>query len=371
MIGKDILKFHTVFWPALLMAAELELPHHVFVHGFLLAGDGRKMSKSLGNVLDPFEVLERYGADALRHYLLREVSFGQDGPVSADGFQARYDAELANEYGNLASRTLNMLERYCDGVVPGGRDRRGAARGVRGSVRPRGRAARRGRALGRARGDLAPRPQAQPLRRGEGAVGAGARIPSRADELAGVLASLAEGLRVVTRRAACPTCRSRPRRCWMRWAPAGDAAREFASQGWGGRVSALAPLFPKRPRAAGVIDSHTHLDACEPPDGELVAAAEAAGVVRMLTVGTDPDSCRAALAAAERFPSVYAAVGCHPNIAQQLDVALLRGARGRTRAASRSARRDSTITATGRRASCSCVPSRRRSSWRARSTSRS
>jgi methionyl-tRNA synthetase len=76
------------------------------------------MSKSLGNVLDPFEVLERYGADALRHYLLREVSFGQDGPVSADGFQARYDAELANEYGNLASRTLNMLERYCGGVVP-------------------------------------------------------------------------------------------------------------------------------------------------------------------------------------------------------------------------------------------------------------
>jgi len=72
-----------------------------------------------------------------------------------------------------------------------------------------------------------------------------------------------------------------------------------------------------------VIDSHTHLDVCEPPDGELVAAAEAAGVVRMLTVGTDPDSCRAALAAAERFPSVYAAVGCHPNVAAQLDEAAL------------------------------------------------
>ena len=72
-----------------------------------------------------------------------------------------------------------------------------------------------------------------------------------------------------------------------------------------------------------MIDSHTHLDACEPPDGELVSAAQTAGVVRMLTVGTDPDSCRAALAAAERFPSVYAAVGCHPNVAQQLDEALL------------------------------------------------
>jgi TatD DNase family protein len=73
-----------------------------------------------------------------------------------------------------------------------------------------------------------------------------------------------------------------------------------------------------------VIDSHTHLDACDPPDQELVAAAGAAGVVKLLTVGTDPDSCRAALAAAERFPSVYAAIGCHPNVAQQLDVALLR-----------------------------------------------
>src|SRR5205807_7681803 len=76
IIGKDILKFHTVFWPALLMAAGIELPQHVFVHGFLLGSDGRKMSKSLGNVLDPFEVIEQYGADALRFYLLRDVAFG-------------------------------------------------------------------------------------------------------------------------------------------------------------------------------------------------------------------------------------------------------------------------------------------------------
>ena len=118
IIGKDILKFHTVFWPALLMAADLELPHHVFVHGFLLGADGRKMSKSLGNVLDPFEVMGQYGTDALRFYLMRDVPFGSDGTVGMDSVKARYDSELANEYGNLASRTIAMLLRYRDGAVP-------------------------------------------------------------------------------------------------------------------------------------------------------------------------------------------------------------------------------------------------------------
>jgi methionyl-tRNA synthetase len=80
--------------------------------------EGHKMSKSLGNVLDPFEVIERFGADALRYYCFREVSFGQDGSVSAAGFEARYDSELANEYGNLASRTLAMIDRFRDGRVP-------------------------------------------------------------------------------------------------------------------------------------------------------------------------------------------------------------------------------------------------------------
>jgi methionyl-tRNA synthetase len=120
VIGKDILKFHTVFWPALLMAAELELPEHVFVHGFLLGGDGRKMSKSLGNVLDPFEAMDAYGVDALRYYLSRDVQFGADGSVSMESLAARYEGELANELGNLASRSIAMLRRYRDGRVPGG-----------------------------------------------------------------------------------------------------------------------------------------------------------------------------------------------------------------------------------------------------------
>ena len=119
MIAKDILRFHAVYWPALLMAAEIELPEHVFVHGYLLM-DGEKMSKSLGNVLDPFAVIERFGADALRFYLLREVPFGQDGSVSSAAFEQRYESELANELGNLASRTIAMLVRYRDGRVPAG-----------------------------------------------------------------------------------------------------------------------------------------------------------------------------------------------------------------------------------------------------------
>jgi methionyl-tRNA synthetase len=118
VMAKDILKFHTVFWPALLMAAEIELPRRCFIHGYLLM-DEHKMSKSLGNVIDPFRIVELYGADALRYYLLREVSFGSDGSISTEGFERRYTSELANEYGNLASRTLAMVAKYRDGLVPG------------------------------------------------------------------------------------------------------------------------------------------------------------------------------------------------------------------------------------------------------------
>ena len=117
ILAKDILKFHAVYWPAFLLAAGLEPPRRMYIHGYLLMGE-HKMSKSLGNVLDPFEVIERFGADALRFYCFREVSFGQDGSVSAAGFETRYETELANDYGNLASRTLAMIDRYRDARVP-------------------------------------------------------------------------------------------------------------------------------------------------------------------------------------------------------------------------------------------------------------
>jgi methionyl-tRNA synthetase len=117
ILAKDILKFHAVYWPAFLMAADLEPPRRMFIHGYLLMGE-KKMSKSLGNVLDPFEVIERFGADALRYYCFREVSFGQDGSISTAGFESRYETELANDFGNLASRTLAMVSKYRGGTVP-------------------------------------------------------------------------------------------------------------------------------------------------------------------------------------------------------------------------------------------------------------
>jgi methionyl-tRNA synthetase len=120
IIGKDILKFHTIFWPAVLLAADIEVPEHVFVHGFLLGADGRKMSKSLGNVLDPFEVIEQFGTEALRFYLMRDVAFGSDGAVGMDAVRTRYESELANEYGNLASRTVAMIQRYRGGALAAG-----------------------------------------------------------------------------------------------------------------------------------------------------------------------------------------------------------------------------------------------------------
>ena len=117
ILGKDILKFHAVFWPAMLIAADLPVPQRELIHGYLLMDD-QKMSKSLGNVLDPFAVIDKLGTDALRYYCVREVSFGVDGNVSTVTLEQRYESELANDYGNLASRTLAMIARYRDGTVP-------------------------------------------------------------------------------------------------------------------------------------------------------------------------------------------------------------------------------------------------------------
>ena len=130
-MAKDILKFHAVIWPALLWAADLEPPRRMAIHGYLLMGE-KKMSKSLGNVLDPFEAIERFGADALRFYCFREVSFGQDGSISTAGFEARYETELANDYGNLASRGHRDGRALPRRHRAGGGGRRGARRGLRG-----------------------------------------------------------------------------------------------------------------------------------------------------------------------------------------------------------------------------------------------
>jgi len=117
LIGKDILRFHAVYWPAFLMAADLPLPKTVFAHGWWLK-DKAKMSKSVGNVVRPQYLVDDFGADALRYFLVREMVLGQDSTFSDEAFLGRFNSDLVNDLGNLVSRTLGMIDRYCDGKIP-------------------------------------------------------------------------------------------------------------------------------------------------------------------------------------------------------------------------------------------------------------
>ena len=249
VMAKDILKFHAVIWPALLLAAGYALPKHLFIHGYLLMNE-HKMSKSLGNVLDPFEIIERFGTDALRYYCYREVSFGSDGEVSPEGFETRYTTELANDYGNLASRTLNMLRRYADARVP--------------DAEPDPALAADFAALPQEVCDLLDRAEVtqaleriwQRVRRlnryvEEQAPWKLAKDPEQADHLAIVLRSLAEGLRTVT----VLVHPYLPASSAKLLTALGDERSDIADAAFGDGqpgavIGELAPLFPK-PQQAG------------------------------------------------------------------------------------------------------------------------
>src|SRR4051794_38546074 len=260
VIGKDILKFHTVFWPAVLLAAGIELPKHVFVHGFLLSpapsdgeggGEGgstelEKMSKSRGNVIDPFGVVESFGADALRYYCAREVSFGQDGPVSEATFAVRYETELANELGNLASRTLSMLGRYREHRIPDvelDQDLAGDFEGLPGTVRAH---------LDRAELTAALDAIWQRVRRlnryvEEQAPWQLAKDPEQAAHLDRTLASLAEGLRVLAVLLHAYLPESTTKLLAALGAPATELETAlYGRRQGGGETTPLDPLFPKQ-----------------------------------------------------------------------------------------------------------------------------
>ena len=117
MVGKEIVRFHTIYWPIMLMALDLPLPKKIYGHGWLMMKDG-KMSKSKGNVVYPEMLVERYGLDAVRYYLLRAIPFGSDGVFTPEDFVSRVNYDLANDLGNLLNRTVAMINKYCDGVVP-------------------------------------------------------------------------------------------------------------------------------------------------------------------------------------------------------------------------------------------------------------
>ncbi len=336
VIGKDIVRFHAVYWPAFLISAGVAPPKRVYAHGFLF-NRGEKMSKSVGNVVDPFAMIDAYGVDAVRYFFLREVPFGQDGNYSHDAIVQRINSDLANDLGNLAQRSLSMIAKNCDGVMP-----------EPGALAPEDTAL-----LGQADALLAKcrvamaeqqihialnvtvgaRRRGEPLLRGVGAVGvaedryrphgnrplchrrggASGGDPHPADH-AGLGGAPARS----------------PRR-----APTSDAAlpnsgRAVASPpAWHcprRAVSSRASSNPRtiRPRPAlMIVDSHCHLDF---PDFDadrdaLVERARAAGVETMVTISTRVAKYPALKAIVERYDDVYCSIGTHPhNAAEEPDV---------------------------------------------------
>lgn len=248
VIGKDITRFHTVIWPAMLQAAELPLPDHVWAHGFVLLG-GERFSKSAGVKLDLYEAINRFGPDAFRYYLLREVPFDTDGSFSWERFEQVYVSELANTWGNLASRAMAMVEKYCGSVVPAA-DRTEMDRADLGDI-----AAYRRSMEGRLLHEGLKRAMACVTRGNEfvqtSQPWALAKTPEKRGELERVLASLA---RALARHCVLlfPFVPGKARALWAQLGAPGDLADQrldaldtLDAKEW--RVQKGAPLFPKPP----------------------------------------------------------------------------------------------------------------------------
>ena len=315
LIGKDILRQHAVYWPAMLMSAGEAPPKHVFAHGYLLVG-GEKMSKSKLNQIAPADLVADFGVDGFRYHFLADQRFGPDGDFSYEAMVARYNADLANNFGNLANRVLNMAVNYCDGVVPELRADGPLVDAVATAFEAQTAAFERldiasafGAVWDLIRAANAYIEDSKPWalnKAGDAAatVGGDRRLPrgaarGRAPRVAGDPACLGRALeppRPLRR-----TDRPAPARCGgVGRADAGCDARE-------GR----APLPADRP--VTWFDSHCHLQMLDVPVGVALARGRAAGVDGMVCVGTDLESSGAAVEVATREPDVWAAVGLHPH----------------------------------------------------------
>ena len=236
LIGKDIIRFHCVFWPALLLSAGYEPPQQIFAHGYLLLDD-RKISKSTGNLVSALDLIDVYGADAVRFWCARAVSFGQDGNVALDGVRDRYERELGNDLGNLLSRTTAMLARYRGRRASAGAEHRLAGGGrARAAGRGCGRTPRPARHHGRARAHLGGRPLPQPLRRDDRRRGSSPRTSRGPTSSTGRFTTSPRGC--VRSRSRCPrTCRRRP---------SASCPRSASRRSWRGVGSRTAASRPPR-----------------------------------------------------------------------------------------------------------------------------
>ncbi|CAM3448501.1 methionine--tRNA ligase [Hydrogenibacillus schlegelii] len=267
LVGKDILRFHTIIWPAILMALGLPLPKTVFGHGWLLMPDG-KMSKSKGNAIDPKFLIDRYGSDAVRYFLLREVPFGQDGVFTPEAFIRRTNSDLANDLGNLVHRTAAMIERYFDGRLPAPGEEapadeafRAEALGLRAKVK----AAMDRFHLNVALGEIFAFVHRANQYIDETAPWALAKDPAARSRLGTVLYQLAEGIRILAVLLG-PFMPRTPERIFAMFSVGpDDPARDYGRlETWGvltpgRRVEKGPPLFPRLDLAAEIaaIDAHT------------------------------------------------------------------------------------------------------------------
>ena len=321
LIGKDIIRHHCVYWPAMLMSAGIEPPAGWAVGGWLLVG-GEKMSKTTGNVVNPLDLIDEFGVDGFRYYVLAETPYGHDGDFTYEGLTSRYNSDLANNLGNLLSRVATVVGKKCGGIGAGTASRL-AARGCS-RVRVRGDC----RGMGRRRSPVAPSTSTWSLIRATNAY-LEANEPWKAEpgpEVDAVMGDALEALRIVAVLAspAMPdTCQTSGNASASAVGSTTNACRPRPT--WGGYPGGLPvtkgePLFPRKGgviRPVSYIDSHCHLyDTRGVAVDDVIAAARAAGVTTMINVGCDAATTEQAIDIAASHDGIFATAGLHPHEAK-------------------------------------------------------